>query len=88
MKITKKDYISWSIALLAIAVSIVLSIKNRQFKDNRQQVHNVAKTIQQNYYFNSLPLEFQRSIQLISSRTAPIDTGIILKTADSTEEMR
>ncbi len=70
-KILLKDYVSWGIASLGVLAAVIFGVKIKQLEDNRQQIHNVATTIQQNYYFSNLPSEVKEKIGLIASGTGP-----------------
>ena len=77
-KITFKDCIGWSIAIIGVIVAIILGLKNKaltienkQLVDNRQEIHFHAQTIQQNY-FNDLPSAVQDHIASIAIASGPV----------------
>lgn len=73
-KIKPRDYISYGIALLGIVAAMIYGAQNRKLQDNRQQIYNEAKTIQQyitnnNYNF---PPDIIEAVNVIATASGPV----------------
>ena len=86
-KITLKDYIGWSIAVIFGIIAIIQGTRNKQLNDNRQQIHNEAKIVYQYFTTNNynLPEAIAEHIVSIMTASGPVVTNQTFQNIDIIE---
>lgn len=76
-KFSVKNYIEYSFTIISILLAIIFGMQKQELVENKNQVNNYTKIIQQNNYYQQLPLEIREQIDNIAAATS--DTLVMAK---------
>jgi hypothetical protein len=73
-KIELKDYIEYGLIVISILVAIVFGLQKQELVENTRQINQSTQIIQQNNYYNQLPIEIRVQIENIAEASGNVVT--------------